>query len=687
MIEKKFVNPSATRTFDLKLSKTEWEEGYPFSVKWYSTYTGAYSKAGFKYWEREGTWNVRFYCEEIEAPPEAKSFIRVNSEYPPGTPYEVSVYIDGKNVGSTGADGIRTFEVTPGEHRVVVTSTDPAYGDQVKVGSIGEGVTLDMFFVVKKAEYKYKVLPKPPAALKKENYDLYEELDRELAAKNISGVLSILRKMLDRENSPTPVLAIILAVTSIVAIILEAIGTYNFASFMMEEALQTIDMAIYQASKDGNWDLMAKALAKKNELLDITWLEALQAKVPFLNVAAAQQKFFETSQIKYQIDLESWKRKEEASTVNTNVNLELAAKMIEEGKDPYQYLPTAETVSIPEVISGEVVSVIDGDTIEVKDMLGHVFRVRLIGIDAPEFKTTEGKASGKFLTDQIHAKRVNVKVDPNNQKDEYGRVLGTVFLNSTDINKLMLTKGYANYYFIGSSKYYSDDDYKEAAKRRGKVTITSKPTYCKIWLDQKDTLKLTTQTFELPEGTYVIGASKEGYRAETQTITVIPDETVEIRFELEATGLGEEEEEVPKDKIPEKVEFKIYITSTPSNAKLYIDDEYTHHWTPANEKELKDVLELLTVGSHKIKVTKGGMMAEKEVMIVEGDNGTIDLKLETVGLPPEKPPTPEEEPTVPTPEVPADLKALFNRMLEMTEGRLMITRKEVEDLMIEFGVS
>jgi len=138
------------------------------------------------------------------------------------------------------------------------------------------------------------------------------------------------------------------------------------------------------------------------------------------------------------------------------------------------------------------------------------------------------------------------------------------------------------------------------------------------------------------------------------------------------------------------VEFKIEIQSTPANAKLYIDGVYTHHWTPSNERELKDVMDLLTVGKHTIKVTKAGMEAEKEVTIVEGDNGVVSLILEVIGLPPTEEEVPLEEvpevevPTVPV--VPKTIKALFADMMDMTEGRLMITRTEVEDLKIKYGV-
>jgi len=73
--------------------------------------------------------------------------------------------------------------------------------------------------------------------------------------------------------------------------------------------------------------------------------------------------------------------------------------------------------------------------------------------------------------------------------------------------------------------------------------------------------------------------------------------------------------------------FKIYIDSLPSGAKLFIDGIYTHHLTPSNEKELKDVMGLLAPGAHKIMATKAGRVGEQEITITEGDNGKITLEL------------------------------------------------------------
>lgn len=166
--------------------------------------------------------------------------------------------------------------------------------------------------------------------------------------------------------------------------------------------------------------------------------------------------------------------------------------------------------------------------------------------------------------------------------------------------------------------------------------------------------------------------------------------------------MGEEEgiEEVTEELLPEEVpvEFKIYFTSTPSNAKLFIDDIYTHHWTPSNEKELSDVLHLLTVGTHRIKITKGGMMAEKDITVVEGDNGTIHLDLTTVGLAPPVEVPPEE--VVEVPELPPELppleewtdgeklvaKTILLEIKDLTEGIKTLSKAELEELFLKYGV-
>lgn len=94
------------------------------------------------------------------------------------------------------------------------------------------------------------------------------------------------------------------------------------------------------------------------------------------------------------------------------------------------------------------------------------------------------------------------------------------------------------------------------------------------------------------------------------------------------------------------VDFSINIDSMPSNAKLHIDDVYTHHLTPSDEKELADVMDLLVPGEHVFKATKAGKEASTKVTIVKGKNPDIMLTLKPVGLKvevPEEVPAPPEE--------------------------------------------
>jgi endonuclease YncB( thermonuclease family) len=542
--------------------------------------------------------------------------------------------------------------------------------------------------------YVYKVLPSPPSELKAAGVKLYEQLDDALNRKNVADVLKVLREMLVTHNSPIIIFGIVIGIKAVLAAIVTVLGSKAFTSFMVEETLQQVDFAIYQASQNKDWEGEAALLAKKKEILEMTPWEQFVSWLPSINLIDAVKKYVEVAKLKLGIDEKLWNQKSGATATNPNVNLDKAAAAIEKGEDPTQYLPSTESVSIPEVISGEVISVVDGDTIDLKRLSGEVYRVRLVGIDAPEFSTTAGKASAKYLTDLIHGKTVTVEVDPKNQRDVYNRVLGRILYNDVDINKKMLSDGYAQYYFIGENKYVNVEEYKAAAKVKGKITVSSKPTFCAIYVDQIDTGKLTTETIELKEGTYVFGAVKEGYTSQSQVVVVEPNKTKEIRFELKEVEVTPPEVPpvtppgevvtVPPVTPPEK--FTIEVNSTPSNAKLFIDDTYTGHRTPSNEKELKDVIGLFSVGTHTLKATKAGQEATQEVTLLSGANPKIHLILKVVGLPPLAPPvvvTPTPPPTV---EVPDVVKAIFEDLIELTVGRAMITRKEINDLKIVYGV-
>ena len=111
-------------------------------------------------------------------------------------------------------------------------------------------------------------------------------------------------------------------------------------------------------------------------------------------------------------------------------------------------------LSANQTIDGKVVKVIDGDTIDVLDSTNTKHRIRFYGIDAPESKQSYGQKAREFLASMIASKNVKVIIK---DKDRYGRNIGKVLLNGTDINREMVANGYAHAYKEYSKEYVSEE--------------------------------------------------------------------------------------------------------------------------------------------------------------------------------------------------------------------------------------
>ncbi len=105
-------------------------------------------------------------------------------------------------------------------------------------------------------------------------------------------------------------------------------------------------------------------------------------------------------------------------------------------------------------LTGVIEYVQDGDTIKINGE-----RIRLEGIDAPELSQAYGRKAQEFLAD-IEGKRATVIYD---ERDRYGRILGTVYYLGTDLNRLMIERGFAWHYVA-----YSDDPELAAAEREAR---------------------------------------------------------------------------------------------------------------------------------------------------------------------------------------------------------------------------
>ena len=96
-----------------------------------------------------------------------------------------------------------------------------------------------------------------------------------------------------------------------------------------------------------------------------------------------------------------------------------------------------------ESLTGRVVKVVDGDTLDVLQGRQTV-RIRLNGIDSPEAGQAYGKRAKQFALELAAQKLVTVAVV---EKDRYGRSVGDVILpDGRNLNREIVRAGYAWWY-------------------------------------------------------------------------------------------------------------------------------------------------------------------------------------------------------------------------------------------------
>jgi endonuclease YncB( thermonuclease family) len=102
-----------------------------------------------------------------------------------------------------------------------------------------------------------------------------------------------------------------------------------------------------------------------------------------------------------------------------------------------------QLIAHAEVLHGRVVSVSDGDTITVLDESKQQHKIRLMGIDAPEKKQAYGQRSKESLSELVYMKEVEVTWSKH---DRYGRTVGQVILDGTDMCLEQIKRGMAWHY-------------------------------------------------------------------------------------------------------------------------------------------------------------------------------------------------------------------------------------------------
>jgi endonuclease YncB( thermonuclease family) len=128
-------------------------------------------------------------------------------------------------------------------------------------------------------------------------------------------------------------------------------------------------------------------------------------------------------------------------------------------------------------LQGKVVSVADGDTITVLDSQKAQHKIRLQGIDAPERAQAFGNKSKQSLHEMVHGKQVTVDYQ---KKDKYGRVVGKILLNNTDVCLEQLKRGMAWHY-----KQYANEQPKEDQETYSLAEQQAKTEFKGLWKDKQ----------------------------------------------------------------------------------------------------------------------------------------------------------------------------------------------------------
>ena len=102
----------------------------------------------------------------------------------------------------------------------------------------------------------------------------------------------------------------------------------------------------------------------------------------------------------------------------------------------------------------QIKRVVDGDTVHVFCQ-DEVYKIRLTEIDAPERDQPYGNNSTEYLKDLLKEGRVDVDISGT---DRYGRKLGRLYWQGMDINRELVSAGYAWVYdqYVTDSSFYEN---------------------------------------------------------------------------------------------------------------------------------------------------------------------------------------------------------------------------------------
>lgn len=140
--------------------------------------------------------------------------------------------------------------------------------------------------------------------------------------------------------------------------------------------------------------------------------------------------------------------------------------------------------SLADTLQGRVVAISDGDTVKVIDASNTQWKIRLMGIDAPEKKQAFGNKSKKALSDLVFNKQVTVEYS---KSDKYGRTVGKIMVNGIDANLEQVRVGLAWHYkkyekeqSLDDRLLYAQAEAQAREEKRG-LWVENEPTPPWVW--------------------------------------------------------------------------------------------------------------------------------------------------------------------------------------------------------------
>lgn len=126
----------------------------------------------------------------------------------------------------------------------------------------------------------------------------------------------------------------------------------------------------------------------------------------------------------------------------------------------------------PTIFLAHVVTVLDGDSIEIETVDGKKTQVRLLNIDAPEQEQPHSQKSTEMLASLVDGKEVWVI---QKGTDKYNRILAYIFPVGTDTGFRMIEKGAAwAYRYYNPPKAYLSAENKAKSEKEGLWALPKK---------------------------------------------------------------------------------------------------------------------------------------------------------------------------------------------------------------------